>query len=508
MNAPALETLLSRLRDGAADPETDALRNEIAAGGDPLGEMFLALRSPPARRQTGAIFTPPAIVKAMTELAERTVSTPARIVDPGAGTGRFLLAAGRRFPRAELHAWETDPLAARILAANARVAGIETGRRLHLHRSDFLAASLEPVKGPTLFLGNPPWLRHHAIPQAVKKDTAALGDELGVAFNRLSGLHVHFMFKLASLCRPGDGGVVLLPGEWLHTGYGEGLRSLLAGPLGLLSLDIADPGLKVFRDATASASIVAFRVGARCPAPRFGRVLSLDSPLNLGAGRPVEHRHYAVNRKWTALDRRPVRPPGPVVPLSTLFRVHRGASTGNNGIWIEHAQTPALPRRFLVPALSRARELFDAPDHCLADAADLRRLVLLPETTALEDLAERAAMERFLAYARARGGAGSWTARNRRPWWRLRLRPPAPILCSVMARRPPVFVLNDAGVVHLTAAHGLYPVAPMARTMLRRILDHLNTGVSLDDGRLYAGGLVKFEPGDIARLRVPASLVD
>ena len=52
------------------------------------------------------------------------VGDPDRVIDPGAGSGRFLLEAGRRFPDAALVAIERDPLAALTVRANLAVAGM------------------------------------------------------------------------------------------------------------------------------------------------------------------------------------------------------------------------------------------------------------------------------------------------------------------------------------------------------------------------------------------------
>src|SRR6516162_2293821 len=68
-------------------------RARILVGADPLGERFCALRSAQLRRRSGAIYTPRAIVDAMVEWAASADPHPARIVDPGAGSGRFLAAA-------------------------------------------------------------------------------------------------------------------------------------------------------------------------------------------------------------------------------------------------------------------------------------------------------------------------------------------------------------------------------------------------------------------------------
>ena len=72
-----------------------------------------------------------------------------------------------------------------------------------------------------------------------------------------------------------------------------------------------------------------------------------------------------------------------------------------------------------------------------------------------------------------------------------------------MARRPPVFVRNTASARHLNIAHGLYPRQPMSTEDLTALAAHLSEHTSLADGRVYAGGLTKFEPREMERLLVP-----
>ena len=145
----------------APSPEFLAnLRRDIACGGDPLGEAFCRLRTPEARRGHGAVYTPAPIVEAMIRWAA-DAGAPARIVDPGAGSGRFLLAAGKAFPDAGLIGIEIDPLAALLLRANAAVRGM--AERLTLVVADYRAAALPEIDGQTLFLGNPPYVRHHDV---------------------------------------------------------------------------------------------------------------------------------------------------------------------------------------------------------------------------------------------------------------------------------------------------------------------------------------------------------
>jgi hypothetical protein len=72
-----------------------------------------------------------------------------------------------------------------------------------------------------------------------------------------------------------------------------------------------------------------------------------------------------------------------------------------------------------------------------------------------------------------------------------------------MARRPPAFVRNRVGARHLNIAHGLYPVEPLGEKALAGILAWLRDHIGTRGGRVYAGGLVKFEPKELERVLVP-----
>ncbi|MDT7858184.1 hypothetical protein RQM47_16165, partial [Rubrivirga sp. S365] len=138
----------------------DAVRSEVDAGADPLGDALCALRSPEDRRPMGATYTPREIVVSMTLWSWRH-ATPARVVDPGAGSGRFLVAAGRAFDGADLVGSELDPVAAILARGHLAAAGLAAQSRVVL--GDYRSLALAPISGRTLYLGNPPYVRHHLI---------------------------------------------------------------------------------------------------------------------------------------------------------------------------------------------------------------------------------------------------------------------------------------------------------------------------------------------------------
>lgn len=471
----------------------------IRRGEDPLGDAYCAIRSPGERRPLGQTYTPHPIIEAMLHWASDH-GTPARVVDPGAGSGRYLLAAGRRFPEAELHGSDVDPLATLMLRANLAAAGLAGRARVHL--GDYRALALPEAEGPTLFIGNPPYVRHHQIAPEWKAWLLQTARRHGLHASALAGLHVHFFLATAEYGRRGDFGAFITSSEWLDVNYGALVRRLLLDELGGQSLHVLAPEAQPFSDATTTGAITCFRIGDTVPAMKVRRVESVSDLGRLAKGRSVSRQRLAETNRWSVLTRvTPALPEGHV-ELGELCRVHRGTVTGANAVWVRRDAHPDLPERVLFPSITRARELFGAGAR-LGSLDALRRVVDLPVDLDVFDAAERRQIDRFLREARARGVPEGYIASNRRAWWSVGLRAAAPILATYMARRPPAFVRNDAGARHINIAHGLYPREEMTDAVLDRLADHLRAAVTLAQGRTYAGGLVKFEPREMERIPVP-----
>ena len=425
---------------------------------------------------------------------------PARIVDPGAGSGRFLAAAAGRFPLSQLIAVETDPVAALMLRAMAEARGF--AGRLTLKMTDYRRIRLPRIEGATLFIGNPPYVRHHNIEGQWKDWYARTAARWGIKASTLAGLHLHFFFKTMVLARQGDYGAFITSAEWLDVNYGRALRRLLAGGLGGTALHVLDPAVAAFPDAATTAAITCFRVGRR---PRNFRVRAVGTrkALNgLAKGRNVPWSEVEKAPRWSIIVRPSEKPPASYIELGELFRVHRGQVTGANSVWIAGDHARDLPKKYLLPTVTRARELLTTGD-VLADAGALRRVIDLPADLGELSRRERSAVEHFLSWAKAQHADSAYTAQNRRSWWSVGLREPAPIVCTYMARRPPAFVRNICGARLLNIAHGLYPREPLTEESVTAIIAWLRTNVRLDAGRVYAGGLTKFEPKEVERIAIP-----
>jgi len=426
---------------------------------------------------------------------------PNRVVDPGCGSGRFLVAAGREFPQAALVGVDIDPLACLLCRAHLAAAGLAD--RSEVRMVDYRELRLPPLPPDrsTLFIGNPPYVRHHLVEPRWKAWLARRCDELGLHCSALAGLHVYFLIATAALARPGDCACFITAGEWLDVNYGRIMRKLFLD-LGGRNLVIVEPTAQPFPDAATTATILCMKPGAPSHSIAVRRAATIQDLGTLDGGKWVRRERVESESRWSCLTRSPRRPAAGLVELGEICRVHRGQVTGCNQVWIAGHHSADLPDSVLFPTVTRARELY-AAGHDLGHFEGLRQVIDIPVDLDTLSKGQRKAVEQFLAVARRMGADKGYIAQARKAWWSVGLRDPAPILATYMARRPPAFVLNTARARHLNIAHGLYPRQPLSQGAMINLVRYLSCKITQADGRTYAGGLTKFEPREMERLLVP-----
>lgn len=239
-----------------------------------------------------------------------------------------------------------------------------------------------------------------------------------------------------------------------------------------------------------------------------------DAPASLDELETMSHR-VTLSRddllkatKWEPLlqGRRQETAPG-WVELQTLATFRRGIATGANGFFLLSKERLALlnisPERCF-PCVGRANDvagLIYRPEDFASAAAKGDKLYLLnlsdPLTEAeklyVQEGEEQSLTKRFLLA-------------NRRPWYSMEQRPVAPIWGAVFGRGDLKFVFNEAGVRSLTNFHCLYPAS--GDTVLHKALTLCLNATSVREasklhGRVYGGGLNKFEPNDLKSIQVP-----
>lgn len=477
----------------------DHVRDKVGRGEDPLGELFLSARTPESRRSVGAFYTPDAIVAPMVKWLAG--AKPDLWVDAGCGSGRFSAAAARISPESTILAVDSDPIATVMTRAHLRLVGAKRVRVIH---GDYMRLQgVFPHEGRIAFVGNPPYVRHHDLAPAQKAWAHAAARRLGMSISGLAGLHVHFFLATALYMRPGDIGCFVTSAEWLDVGYGEFLRRLLVEKLGLVSLHLVEDSATPFLDAMTTALVTCFGAGAT----RSVRLQKVPRSLQFGSlsavGTPVSITALAREPRWSGLfERQPkAARPSASIRLGSLVRVHRGVATGANEFFVLKKQEAADRglMAFCRPVLTRAEQVITSGGIIKHDSI---QDYILDLPSVLPDSAET--VRAYLAEGESRGIAARYLCAHRKPWWRLGLKEPPPIVVTYMARQAPVFALNQARASVLNVLHGLYPTTPMTEEELRLLVEYLN--VHREEfrglGRTYHGGLEKFEPREVESLPI------
>src|SRR5690606_2146802 len=182
-----------------------------------------------------------------------------------------------------------------------------------------------------LFVGNPPYVRHHDISDEWKQWFATSAQAFGIRASKLAGLHIHFFLRVLQVAKPGDVGAFITSAEWLDVNYGAALRQLLASQLGGVAVHVLDARAKPFEDAATTGAITCFKVGEVAEGLRVRDVPAWDALDGWAKGDVVPWARVRSARRWSPLFR-PARPiPAGYVELGELCRVHRGQVTGRNG---------------------------------------------------------------------------------------------------------------------------------------------------------------------------------
>ena len=248
-------------------------------------------------RHLGIAYTPEPIVAAMLRWAA-THGNPTRIVDAGAGTGRFAFAAAEHFKSAQILAIEIDAGSVQKLRST-RNSSPQRNRITFWHR-DFLALETLPATdGPTLFIGNPPYVSHHLIGSEQKLRYRSWFAKFGLPQNSKAGLHLHFLVQVRRLDSPSDYGVFITAAEWMQASYGRALRSLLLDGMGGIAVDTFNADDSVFPDHMTTATVVSFQIGRPVSGLKIAEFKTTADP-RFGQGTLQHSTALQSQHRWSA----------------------------------------------------------------------------------------------------------------------------------------------------------------------------------------------------------------
>lgn len=468
-----------------------------------LQEQYCAKVSRSHRKAMGQFFTPRWIASGLA--AWVMAARPSSIVDPAFGLGVLLDECRQQGFEGQATGYEIDAELIRMWrAADGGASGIQ------VQEADFLtvAPPLDAV------IANPPYNRfqNRALSAQVKTLLHRATGEMASGYTNQYALYLYAtLFRLAEKGRA----AFIVPSEFLATGYGVQVKRFLLESGRLRHMVLFDTQVRVFPEAATTACVLLFdRVGQdRLDVWHLDGEASADLYLELcreksgrSADASLRYAELDPADNWQGLGRGTPEFAG-MTTLRQFGQVKRGIATGANEFFVLTAEQAAA-RGLESAALRR----------CIAGAVQAAEPVFTEQSWEMLRQSNRPAylfdgcgsssraVAAYLRHGEAQGFHERYLTRTRKPWFRLEQREPAKLLLAVFGREGFRAVLNQSGVLNLTAFHAYYPSTGweaftgllwlyLQTDLARQAFDRQN--------RLYGDGLKKLEPGDWHKLLVP-----
>jgi len=482
-------------------------------------------RSGPDReslRQKGQFWTPDWVAEAM--VAYVVGDDCDHLFDPAVGRGAFFRAARKiekvRRLRLNLFGTEIDPMALQ----RSLERGLTQRDVANIKVSDFVLDP--PHRSFGAIVANPPYIRHHRLTKAVKAKLRTIsGTLLGRPLDGRAGLHVYFLIRALQILEPGGRLAFIMPADTCEGVFANALWDWIAANYRLEAVVTFSPEASPFPGVDVNPVILMIKnsdpkedfLWAKCLRPESEE---LKQWALSGLTKRTRDTLKVCRRELeegiaTGLSRAPLENRQIGGRLGDYATVMRGIATGANEFFFltEHkAKALGIPAEFLVPAIARTRDVSgdEIAPATIAVLAKKGRPTLLfcPDGRAWCDFPEP--VREYLKHGERLGINTRALIRTRRPWYRMEVRIPPPILFAYLGRRNVRFIRNRAGVVPLTGFLCLYPRC-QDDDFADRVWQVLRDPESIANLRLvsksYGAGAIKVEPRALERLPLPREVL-
>jgi adenine-specific DNA-methyltransferase len=466
------------------------------------------------RKSLGVFYTPQWIAEALVDWALRSNVGP--ILDPSFGGCAFLRASLDTLRRlhdsmagAQIFGFDIDPKARRFAQALIS-AGIP---RSNLVQADFLnARSIANLPRLAAVVGNPPYIRHHAMSATSIDRAQRLLLGLGVELQRTASAWAYFTIIAADCLRDGGRLALILPGTLLHAEYARDVIERLKSTFGSLRLLHLRDRLFEYTDEE-SIIVLASDKGSHCSV-NYRRVSSAADLLDaiVDDSRDFELRHEIGYKSriipGLALEAlNDLRSTINASPLGDVGRVRIGVVTGANDFFVRAVDDPLLSYAAVesVPILTNRTQLTGLKFtrrqmRSIERGGSRSRLaVIRPGGRKCSSLKlELGRAERRKIPLRSQ----CW---KRSPWYTISDVESPDLFLPYMGSRAPFLVMNAAGATCTNAIHRFWLHEGCRASAKSAVVSSFSSMFELEAelfGRHYGGGILKIEPAVAARLSV------
>lgn len=485
-----------------------------------------AVFSETQKKQLGKFYTPRALADVLTDWA---ICAPnATVFDPSFGGCAFLYSAmdllackgvnqpGRQLFGADIDLGAKDYLTP-LFEAGAKNEQFLLADFFTLQPKDFKHGAFDAV------VGNPPYVRHHAIDEDARKRAVASLADVGFKIPGRASYWALFLLGSIRFLRPHGRLAMVLPGAFLHADYSVPIRAYLAKSFAELTVILLDQ--RVF-DEAEEETVVLLADGYGRPHKRIhigtaSTINALKQTCHALPEKAWEFNSLNLDREWLRglldsealdlLDSIAVRPQ--TIRLGQWARPRIGAVTGNNRFFVSTKSEQALRGigdEWFKPSLTRATQLKGLS----LQLSDIDRLIDSNARVLLLNPPEKGKLpqgvKEYLIQGRKTGASDNYKCRTRKRWYIVPGTFAPDAFINYMTGSWPRITLNEAGITCTNAIHRLVLREKRSKNDLKKLaLGGLSTVAQLSAeliGRSYGGGVLKLELHEVSSLIIPISL--
>lgn len=457
------------------------------------------------RKEFAQFFTPQPIANLMTDwlLGNKSLKT---VLEPAFGLGIFSRTLLKKKKDLKIKGFDIDE---RIF--KDALFFFKTHKNVSLNLEDYMYNEWKNKYDGIIC--NPPYLKFHDYNN--KKTLKEVESHLKFKFNGFTNLYTLFLLKSIFQLKKGGRIAYIIPSEFLNSDYGKLVKEYLLKTKTLRHLFVIDFKENVFDDAMTTASILLLANDEYNSEIEITNIKSSSDlqlirkyinsypkakgeftykPSELDAN--VKWRQYYQLQNSSNYKN--------LVPFSTYAKVVRGIATGANEYFTfkkSKAQKHSIPNENLLPCICKAKDVKGN----FFTTSDYENLIENDELAYLFNgkNSDNSKVSEYIALGENKKVNEKYLTKNRKPWYALENRTPAPIWVSVFNRNGVKFIRNEANISNLTTFHCVYPTnsSLFSDVPIDLLFAYLLTDVAKeifsDNRREYGNGLKKFEPNDL-----------
>ena len=446
-------------------------------------------------KRLGQYFTPEKIARFM---ASWVMEGTNQVLDPAAGNHIFYREAKRIKPDCQFTGYEID----HQIAAHFQV-----DPPYEIRNEDFLMSGWQEKYDAIVC--NPPYNRFQAILNR-KQILSLFYEKTGERYSGYTNQSILFLLKAIHQLSERGRLAFIMPAEFLNARYGQAIKAQLI--TSQLLRAVLYFNTNVFSKVITTSCILLLDKQKK-QAASFYYLDKIDMIDCVDIERQLpEEKHIGVyyselrkTDKWlTVFNRKRIWLKENCVKLSDFAQVRRGLATGHNQFFLFSKQKIGdtnIDAACFKPCISASRDVLMPVlnDENFEKMVLQQKRVFLLYTNRLSTLS--VSLQRYLNKGIREEVHNRYLPKNRHPWHHMEKKTVSPIWIGTAGRNGIKVVRNLAGVLNLTAFHGLYPKPGfdhLTNLLFCYLLTSTAQSLLAENRKIMGNGLAKYQPNDLA----------